>query len=89
MLSDDGGAAVILFSDSSDEDKKERLTAVEILDRFINGLVADGGVTFSDQAARSGNDNKPPLDASGERKPLEDRVKESQEALYGKRNRRK
>jgi hypothetical protein len=88
MLSDDGGPAVILFSDSDDEDKKERLTAVDVLDRFIDALKADGEVVFSDQHFASGNDKKPPLDAAGEKKPLEERVEEARQALHGKRNRR-
>jgi hypothetical protein len=91
MLSDDGGLAVVLFADNQDESKREPLTALGILDRFIAGLTAngEGSVQFSDQAFQSGNDNKPPEDASGEKLPLEDRVKASKEALYGKRNRRK
>ena len=86
MLSDDGGPAIILFSD--DEAKKERLTAIEILDRFIIALKGDGGVLFSDQATRSFNDNKPAATAAGENTPdLEHRVEEAKTALYGRRKR--
>ena len=88
MLSDDGGPAIVLFSDE-DEEKKERLTALAILDRFIEGLKAGGDVQLSDQHFSSGNDIKPPDDASRESKPLDDRVADAKEALYGKRNRRK
>jgi hypothetical protein len=89
MLSDDGGPAIVLFSDEQDEEKKERLTALDILDRFINGLKAGADVQLSDQHLASGNDIKPPKDASRENKPLDDRVADAKEALYGKRNRRK
>ena len=89
MLSDDGGPAIVLFSDEQDEEKKERLTALDILDRFIDGLKAGADVQLSDQHFASGNDIKPPKDASRENKPLDDRVAEAKEALYGKRNRRK
>lgn len=83
MLSDDGGPALILFSDSDDESKKERLTAIQVLDRFIDSLKADGSVSFSDQALHSGNDDPPPKNADGELKPLEERVEETRQALYG------
>lgn len=86
MLSDDEGPAIILFSDGP-EKREEKLTALEIIDRFIDALVlVDTGVQFSDQAFSSGNDRKPPRDASGEKAPLEERTKEAQQALYGKRN---
>lgn len=83
MLSDDGGPAIILFSDSDDPEKKERLTALEVLDRFIEALKGDGGVQFSDQALKSGNDSKPPLTAEGEKADIDQRVKEANRALYG------
>lgn len=83
MLSDDGGPALILFADSDDESKKERLTALQVLDRFIDSLKADGSVTFSDQALQSGNDTPPPKTPEGELKPLEERVEETRVALYG------
>lgn len=89
MLSDDGGPAIVLFSDSDDEEKKERLTALQILDRFIDGLKASDGASFSDQHYESGNDTKPPKDASGEREPLEERVEKSKTALYGDRSKRR
>jgi hypothetical protein len=88
MLSDDGGPAVILFSEG-DEDKKEPITALAILDRFIDGLKGAGDVQLSDQHFASGNDTKPPTNAEGEKKPLEERVEESKQALYGKRTHRK
>lgn len=83
MLSDDGGPAVILFSDSEDESKKESLTALNILDRFIEALKADGGVVFSDQALSSGSDDKPPANADGEKRQLDERIKDANTALYG------
>jgi hypothetical protein len=71
MLSDDGGAAVVLLSDGED---KEKLTAIEILDRALDALKTDDGqVALSDQALVSGNDNPPPADAS-EELALDDRV---------------
>lgn len=88
MLADDGGPAIILFSDD-EEEKRQPLTALAILDRFIDGLKAGADVQLSDQHFASGNDTKPPLNASRESKPLDERVAETKEALYGKRNRRK
>jgi hypothetical protein len=79
MLSDDGGAAVVVFSDASEE--KEKLTAVEILDRALDALKDDEGkVALSDQALVSGNDTPPPADASEELE-LDDRVSEVKKAL--------
>lgn len=79
MLSDDGGPAVVVFSDGSEE--KEKLTAVEILDRALEALKDDEGqVALSDQALVSGNDNPPPADAS-EEVALDDRVSEVKKAL--------
>lgn len=79
MLSDDGGPAVVVFSDDSEE--KEKLTAVEILDRALDALKDDEGkVALSDQALVSGNDNPPPADAS-EELALDDRVSEVKKAL--------
>ena len=82
FLSDDGGAAVVLMSDNGRE--KERLTALEILDKAVEALVgSDGKVMLSDQALLSGNDNKPPIDAEGEKVPVKKRVANAREALYG------
>jgi hypothetical protein len=88
MLSDDGRPAAILFSDGPESDQVP-ITAVEILDRFIDAVKGESGVSFSDQALASGNDIKPPLDASGERKPLEERLEASRQALYGKNGQRR
>ncbi len=78
MLSDDGGAAVVLLSDGED---KEKLTAIEILDRALDALKTDEGqVALSDQALVSGNDNPPPADAS-EELALDERVLEVKKAL--------
>lgn len=79
MLSDDGGPAVVVFSDGSEE--KESITALEILDRALDALKDDEGqVALSDQALVSGNDNPPPADAS-EELALDDRVSEVKKAL--------
>lgn len=79
MLSDDGGPAVVVFSDGSEE--KEKLTAVEILDRALDALKDDEGqVALSDQALVSGNDTPPPTDASEELE-LDERVSEVKKAL--------
>jgi hypothetical protein len=83
FLADDGGPAIVLLSDSA---QKERLTALEVLDRFIEGVKgSDGKVVLSDQALASENDQKPPVDAGGEKKSLEERTAEAKEALYGKK----
>lgn len=79
MLSDDGGPAVVVFSDGSED--KEKLTAVEILDRALDALKDDEGkVALSDQALVSGNDTPPPTDASEELE-LDERVSEVKKAL--------
>jgi hypothetical protein len=71
MLSDDGGAAVVLLSEGQEN---EKLTALEILDRALDALKDDeGSVSLSDQALVSGNDNPPPADPS-EELALDDRV---------------
>lgn len=78
MLSDDGGAAVVLLSEGQEN---EKLTALEILDRALDALKDDeGSVSLSDQALVSGNDNPPPADAS-EELALDDRVAEVKLAL--------
>ena len=83
-LSDDGGPAVVLLS--QDSKNKERLTALEVIDRFIEAIKgSDDKVVLSDQALVSGNDNKPPDDAAGEQKPVEERLAEAKEAIYGKK----
>lgn len=72
MLSDDGGPAVILLSDEGEE--KKQLSAVEILDQFIVAIKgSDEKVALSEQALVTGDDDKPPADASGEL-PLDERV---------------
>lgn len=88
MLDDDGGPAVVLFSEKPEEER-ERLTALQILDRFIDGLKADSGVQLSDQQIASANDQRPPNDATNERKPLDERVEETRKALYGDKNKRR
>lgn len=85
MLADDGGLAVV-FSDSG---RDQSYTAKELLDQFIDALKGDNGIQLSDQALASGNDTKPPLNADGERKPLEERVEDSRTALYGKNGKRR
>ena len=80
FLSDDGGPAAVLLSEGTQE--KERFTALQILDRFIDGIKgSDGMVVLSDQALVSGNDNKPPATPEGEQKPLEERVADAREAI--------
>ena len=54
------------------------------LDKAVEALVgSDGKVMLSDQALLSGNDNKPPIDAEGEKVPVKKRVANAREALYG------
>ena len=81
FLSDDGGPAVVLLSDEGAE--KERLSALEILDRFIEGIKgSDDKVALSDQVLASGNDDPPAHDASDE-KSVAERVEEAKRDLYG------
>jgi len=85
FLSDDGGAAVVLLSDSGQE--KERLSALQILDRALEALKdSDGKVVLSDQQLVSGNDDPPPPNADGEKEePVEKRVEAAKQLLYGKK----
>jgi hypothetical protein len=87
-LEDDGGPAVVLFSDAPESERK-RMTATEILDGFIDALKAGDTVQFSDQHLASGNDNPPPKDAAGEKADLETRVAEAQKGLYGDKTQRR
>lgn len=84
-LSDDGGPAVVLSD--SDGQEKARLTALEILDRFIDAIKgADSKVNLSDQALVSGNDVKPPEKSETETEtPLDERVAAAKSDLYGKK----
>lgn len=79
MLSDDGGPAVVLLSDNGTE--KERLTALDVLDRAVEALKVEDKIVLSDQALASGNDNPPPANADDENKPLEERVEAAKAAL--------
>lgn len=88
MLDDDQGAALVLFSDKP-ESERVKVTAIQILDRFIDALKDNDAVQFSDQHLDSGNNRKPPTDASGEKKPLDERVEEANKALYGDKNKRR
>lgn len=82
MLADDGGPAVVALSD--DGKTKESLTALSILDQFIEAIAgADKKVHLSDQALVSGSDIKPPETPEGEKKPLEERKAEMKAALFG------
>lgn len=80
MLGDDGGPAVIVLSDSGD--KKESLSALDILDQFIEAIKgADGKVVLSDQAALVPDDQKPPVNPADATVPLEDRIAATKQAL--------
>ena len=80
MLGDDGGPAVVVLSDSGD--KKESLTALDILDQFIEAIKgADGKVVLSDQATLVPDDQKPPVKSGDEETPLADRVSATKQAL--------
>lgn len=82
FLSDDGGPAVVLLSDDGKEEKS-RLTALEVLDSFIEGIKgSDGKLALSDQHLASGNDNKAPENAD-EETPVAERLKAAKTALYG------
>jgi hypothetical protein len=84
-LSDDGGPAVVLSD--ADGNEKTRLTALEVLDKFIEGVKgSDGKVNLSNQHLVSSNDVKPPAETESENgKPVEDRLAEARESLYGKK----
>lgn len=85
MLSDDGGPAVVLLSDSG---QKERVGAKELLDRFINALKGPDSekIELSAQHTQSGNDEKPPAEEAdkGNERPLEDRMADAKTAIYGR-----
>jgi hypothetical protein len=82
MLADDGGPAVVVLSD--DGSKKESLTALSILDQFIEALKgAEGKVHLSDQASLVPGDEKPPVTPEGEKKPFADRLADMKGALAG------
>lgn len=83
FLSDDGGPAVVLSD--SDGNEKSRLSALEILDQFIEGIKgADKKVVLSDQALASGNDLKPPEKSDTETEvPVTDRLAAAKASLYG------
>jgi hypothetical protein len=82
MLSDDGGPAIVVLSD--DGQKKESLTALNILDQFIEAIKgAEGKVHLSDQASLVPDDIKPPTNSNGEKKPFGDRLTEAKAALSG------
>lgn len=82
MLSDDGGPAVVLLSD--DGKKKESLTALAILDQFIEAIKgAEGKVHLSDQAVLVPDDVKPPKTPESEKKPFTERLEEAKNALSG------
>lgn len=91
MLADDGQPGVV-FSDDQGKPTGSA-TVKEVLDQFIDALRAEGteerGIHLSDQALSSGSDIKPPLNADGERRPLDERVAEGKEALYGKQGQRR
>lgn len=75
-LSDDGGPAVVLLSDNG---SKERLTALEILDKAIDALSVEGKVLFSDQHLDPGHDDPKPK--HGEEIPLEERIAAAKKLL--------
>lgn len=81
-LSDDGAPAAVLLSDNG---QKESVSALEILDRFIEAIKGvDGKVQLSDQNLVRTDDEKPPVDAEGEVIPFEDRLAAAKQALGNK-----
>ena len=82
MLSDDGGPAVVVLSDDGRE--KKSLTALNILDQFIEAIKgADSKVHLSDQATLVPDDTKPPETPEGEKKPFTERLEQAKNALAG------
>lgn len=80
FLSDDGGPAIVLLSDDGSE-AKEKKSALEILDAFINAQIGSTGkVEFSDQHVQQPGDVKPPI--NHEKPPLDQRVKDATDFLF-------
>jgi len=80
FLSDDGGPAIILLSDDGSE-AKEKKSALEILDAFIDAqLGAEGKITFSDQHIEQPGDKKP--SNTDTERPVVDRAKDARDFLY-------
>ncbi len=78
---EDGGAAAVLLSD---EGTQEKITALGILDGFIEAVTAkDGKVHLSDQVLLTDplNDEKPPVTAEGETKSEDERFADAKAAL--------
>jgi len=80
FLGDDDGPAVVVLSDKGE---KQKLTALQILDQFIDGLKGDKDrVQFSDQHLASGHDDPPPADdTDADKRPVADRVADMKAAL--------
>ncbi len=79
-LSDDGGPAIVLLSDDGSQ-AKEKKSALEILDAFIDAqLGSDGKITFSDQHVQQPGDTKPPV--TDQKLPVEQRVKDARDFLF-------
>ncbi len=80
FLSDDGGPAIVLLSDDGSE-AKEKKSALEILDAFIDAQIGSTGkVEFSDQHIQQPGDVKPPI--NHEKPPLDQRVKDATDFLF-------
>ena len=79
-LADDGGPAAVLLSDKG---HKESVTALDILDRFIEAIRgSDEKVVLSDQHLVKDDDPKPPDNADGETEtPFEERLAGAKAAI--------
>jgi hypothetical protein len=78
-LANDDMPAVVALSDNG---QPEKMTALEILDGFIDAAKGtDGKVTFSDQHMASGNDEPPPSTDNKDDRPISDRVADMKAAL--------
>jgi hypothetical protein len=78
MLAEDGGPAAVLLSDDGE---KEPITALQILDRFIEAITKDESVLLTDERLVNTHDPKPPVTPESEVKPFDERLAEAKRAI--------
>ena len=86
MLSDDGGAALLLSEEKDGETAASKLTVTDVVERFIGALpTEDGKIVLSEQAStlspEKEDEQRPP--ANEDTKSEEDRAKDARDFLYG------
>lgn len=84
FLADDGEPAAVLLSDGNQG--TEEISALEILDRFIEAMKAgdEDTILLSDQALVNNGDPKPPANADGEVLSEDERVAQVKLAIGAK-----